>query len=1440
MKTTHPIINIPLVTSVGRRIHRKLLSFALFGCLASFARAEPDLKGINVSLAKLESGAIEITLDEKAMTRNGETRGDRILERSEDLVKWIEIARLPASFVERKYVDEHPPVRAGFYRLRVVEEPDYAAGQVWVQFRADADEEEIRALSLTAGLTVPEEIMETRMMTDSGATPMTRFATSMDPFNATSVLLASPLVMKATPDMEISLNSVANDPSVVNGELWAMSNDPGGINAIGAWAGGKTGSNSVVVAVIDTGVGPHPDLAANMFANPMEIAGNNIDDDGNGYVDDVCGWDFVNGSPDASDDSGHGTHVAGTIGAVGNNGIGVAGVCWNVRILPLKVLGANGRGNFSYMIRAIDYVADMKRRGINIVALNMSLGSLPMHQQDFAAISPPIKDALARAAAAGVIAVCAAGNDGNNNDIYPVIPTNIDPTSAGSGLRSVWDNVVSIASVNRSAAKPGYSNFGRLTVDLGAPGGDRSSPIFSTIPGGYGGLYGTSMAAPHVTGALALYASNWTADGHGMRQALLASAVPTPSLSGNAATGGRLNLPRFLNQAPNQSNRAPLTRDDLVPLAVRRAIEINPLANDSDPDGNPISIAEFSQATAGTVVRKAENPSTLIYTPGGSFKKTDRFSYTAIDSAGATSLGSVSIHDPAVVNMPPVVSDDEVTIELGQSLSLKALLWNDRDPNGDRIRLHSSGAESGWAPIHGTIIDGEYTPKTGFVGHDEFAYSITDGSTVATGSVKVNVIAPGGAPSGRVKPIQPENLAEKVRRTPLFRWKAASGAVTYDLEISIGKPGRSPRGYTRIASREFRIPASDALPANTKCFWRVRPVGGNGAPGLWSTYRSFSSRAAAPPDKRARLVWPAAAGSMIPISPRLLWDSVEDADGYQLQIARGLPETGNIQPGFSLQTVGPEWQVPSNMSLDNGQVYFWRVMPWNEEGEGYWSEWQAFTCGASTPSGKPVLRSPAAGASNISTTPSFDWDDQPGATSWHLQIRRKSNGALIVDTAGISGSQYNLTAKLAEGENYDWRICAANASGTGIWSDRWTFRTLVTSPVSLLTPANGATDISPNATISWSSAAGADGYDYEVYDGSNMIAGYGITYSNGPYRGTSVKLDLAYGKTYKWRARARILPQDNPWTSMWSFKTKDGPAFNLVSPANGSSGLQRSVTLSWSSHPDADGYDFEVMHGGSQVAGYGITYSGGPYRATSVSLTLDYGKTYTWRARPRILPQDNPWSSSWSFTIKGDPGFSLVSPVDGATNLPASVRLDWSSHPDADGYDFEVYQGGNKVAGMGVTYSGGPYRGTSVTVTLSQGKTYSWRARARVLPQDNPWSAHRSFSTEAPPPVLPGTPVLVSPAHHASGLARPVTFGWQAAPNAVKYRLEVWYQPSSGEARQRVLNKTLTGTNYKAGSPDPDPLGPGRNYYWKVLGINSSGQESPWSAERHFSTRTTP
>ncbi len=188
-----------------------------------------------------------------------------------------------------------------------------------------------------------------------------------------------------------------------------------------------------------------------------------------------------------------------------------------------------------------------------------------------------------------------------------------------------------------------------------------------------------------------------------------------------------------------------------------------------------------------------------------------------------------------------------------------------------------------------------------------------------------------------------------------------------------------------------------------------------------------------------------------------------------------------------------------------------------------------------------------------------------------------------------------------------------------------------------VSPANGAAGLSVKVKLDWKNLVGADGGDYEVLQGNTVVAGYGITYSGGPYRRTSETLSLDYGKKYKWRVRSRVLPQNNPWSDYWTFSTEPVPVPLLVAPPNGATDLARTVTLDWSAVSGSDGYDFEVQDGqNSTIAGYGINYTG-LYRSTSVTLTLEYGTTYRWRTRPSILPQNNPWSEWGTFSIATAP-----------------------------------------------------------------------------------------------------------------------------------------------------------------------------------------------------------
>ena len=327
------------------------------------------------------------------------------------------------------------------------------------------------------------------------------------------------------PNAKITANAIPNDPSF--SKLYGLNNtgQTGGrfdadIDAAEAWDS-FSGNGQTVVAVIDTGVDyNHQDLKENIWTNTREIAGNGVDDDGNGYVDDIHGYDFANSDADPMDDNGHGTHVAGTIGAVGNNGIGIAGVTWRTKIMGLKFLDASGSGYLSDAIRALDYaVANGARLS------NNSWGG--------GGYEATLGQAISKAAGMGHIFVAAAGNSASNNDVTASYPASY-----------AYDNVVAVAATDQNDNLASFSNYGATTVDIAAPGVN----IYSTLPGNaYGSYSGTSMATPHVTGALALFLdANPSATTSQALTALYQSADSLVSLTNRVAGARRLNVGNML------------------------------------------------------------------------------------------------------------------------------------------------------------------------------------------------------------------------------------------------------------------------------------------------------------------------------------------------------------------------------------------------------------------------------------------------------------------------------------------------------------------------------------------------------------------------------------------------------------------------------------------------------------------------------------------------------------------------------------------------------------------------------------------------------------------------------------------------------------------------------------------------------------------------------
>lgn len=339
------------------------------------------------------------------------------------------------------------------------------------------------------------------------------------------------------PDYTVSADLQPTDSRFQDGTLWGLRNLGGSgvigadINAEAAW-NLTTGSTNVVVAVIDTGVRyTHQELASQMWRNPGESGGgketNGLDDDGNGYIDDVFGINAITGSGNPFDDNDHGTHCAGTIGAQANGGGGHVGVAWNVRIMALKFLGASGGGQTSDAIECLDYAV---AKGAKLS--NNSWGG--------GAYSQALYDSLVAARTAGHLFIAAAGNNGGDNDSDPHFPSNYD-----------LDNVISVAALDRADRLASFSNFGQNTVDLGAPGVAIYSSTANT-DSSYASFNGTSMAAPHVTGVAALLLAQTPAATYiELRERLLSSTVPINSLLGRCVTGGRLNAYNALVAAPD-------------------------------------------------------------------------------------------------------------------------------------------------------------------------------------------------------------------------------------------------------------------------------------------------------------------------------------------------------------------------------------------------------------------------------------------------------------------------------------------------------------------------------------------------------------------------------------------------------------------------------------------------------------------------------------------------------------------------------------------------------------------------------------------------------------------------------------------------------------------------------------------------------------------------
>jgi subtilisin family serine protease len=528
-------------------------------------------------------------------------------------------------------------------------------------------------------------------------------------------------VRYAEPDWVCKATSVPNDSNF--GSLWGMRNTGQTVNSDPGVAGADsrahlawdtfTGSSTFVVAIIDDGTNrTHPDLAANIWSNPGEIAGDGIDNEGNGYVDDTWGYDFYQRDNNPSG-TGHGTHTAGTVGAVGNNGVGVAGVMWSCKLMALRFLGPNG-GVTSDAILSVQYA-----NGKRVRVSNNSWGG--------GGFSQALYDAINAGKAANHLFVAASGNSGINSDSSPAYP----------GAYNL-DNIINVAATDNNDGRASFSNYGATAVDIGAPGVN----ILSTYGNsGYSYLNGTSMACPHVAGAVALVtAANPTLTYAQVRSRILSTARPVASLSGRCVTGGVVDIAAAIagsgggggsNTAPTVAISSPTSGGSFTAGA---AITFTGTATDTQ-DGSLTASMTWSSSLQGTIGT------------GATFTRTDLIAGTHVITARATDSGSlqgsasVTITVTSGGSVPAAPGGLVVTVS-GTTVTVR---WTDNSSNetGFTVRRQKRVGNTWTSETVVATTGANVTQITDAPGLGRWRYSVQafngTGTSVWTGWVQVNV-----------------------------------------------------------------------------------------------------------------------------------------------------------------------------------------------------------------------------------------------------------------------------------------------------------------------------------------------------------------------------------------------------------------------------------------------------------------------------------------------------------------------------------------------------------------------------------------------------------------------------------------------------------------------------------------------------------------------------
>jgi hypothetical protein len=482
----------------------------------------------------------------------------------------------------------------------------------------------------------------------------------------------------------------------------------------------------------------------------------------------------------------------------------------------------------------------------------------------------------------------------------------------------------------------------------------------------------------------------------------------------------------------------------------------------------------------------------------------------------------------------------------------------------------------------------------------------------------------------------------------------------------------------------------------------------------------------------------------------------------------------------------------------------------------------------------PVLIAPANNATGVALFPTFDWSDVSGATSYRIQIF--TGATTVLDQSGISASQYTVvSAVLTYSTQYYWRVNATGPSGTSQWSTQYYFTTQDAPPAIpvLVSPLNGATNVSLTPTLNWNPVSNAGFYRLQVST-SNTFSSTVIDVTGLVNAGYAIQPGaLVNGQQYYWRVNATNTGGTSDWSTVWSFTTIVAPpvAPNLVLPVNGATGVSTQPTMDWSDVSGAASYHLQISFNNSFSA-LALDQSGITASQYAVAAGILSGTTqYFWRVSAVNVGGEGPWSAVWNFTTTiGAPAAPLlVSPPNNSTGTSLTPILDWNNVPGATTYRVQLSLSPTFTTTIVNTVTGATSQ-YQVTAALSYNTTYYWRANATNAGGTSGWSEVWQFTTLISPPLAP---TLLLPANNATGVSLTPFMDWTDVSGATTYRLQV----STNIAFTNIVYNNIAITASEFTLPSGYLIG-STQYYWRVAAINSGGQ-GPYSTVWTFTTRQT-